>query len=462
MCEELVPGSVPSYELAKQIYAYHPLGAVLVDAPITRAQARLREIAIPVLGEEQLIEQFQLIFDTLSRVGGTVVLHNLAKTARMYGIAALGVGEVGKDPAEPLDSAKIYDADLYFNVFDPLNTAGSLVLNQNPNAADFLKPGYVRVNGQVWHPSRLFVKMNEQPIYIEWTGSGFGFVGRSVFQRGLYPLKSFVQSMITDQLVVQKVGLIIYKADSPSSFLDNIIQGFMGLKRAVIKSGMTGNVASIGTNETIETINMQNLDKPFIAARTNIIKNIASACGMPASIILQESLVEGMGEGTEDFKKEVEYLEYIRQDLQPSYDFLDRIVMRKAWTPDFFAALSNRYPEYKKLSYEEALHQAMRAFSATWPNLMIEPESEKSKTADVKLKAVVATVEVLAPLLDPENTASLATWVADNVNEQHDLFSGKLSFDEDSLVAHLETNAAAALEPDEGEETKPRAFSAAS
>jgi len=33
-----------------------------------------------------------------------------------------------------------------------------------------------------------------------YTQAAFGFVGRSVYQRPLYPLKSFVQTMITDDL----------------------------------------------------------------------------------------------------------------------------------------------------------------------------------------------------------------------------------------------------------------------
>ena len=64
-----------------------------------------------------------------------------------------------------------------FNCFDPLNTAGSLVLNQNPNEIDFQKVKGIIVNGRAYHRTRTVVIMNEDPIYISFTGSAFGVIG---------------------------------------------------------------------------------------------------------------------------------------------------------------------------------------------------------------------------------------------------------------------------------------------
>src|SRR5258708_7881700 len=44
--EDIEPGSDLSYQLAKDIYIYHPLGGKMVDAPIAMAQAESREIAV--------------------------------------------------------------------------------------------------------------------------------------------------------------------------------------------------------------------------------------------------------------------------------------------------------------------------------------------------------------------------------------------------------------------------------
>ncbi|MGH7715520.1 MAG: anti-CBASS protein Acb1 family protein, partial [Vulcanimicrobiaceae bacterium] len=353
-----------------------------------------------------------------------------------------------------------------FNVLDPLNTSGSLVMNQDPNSPDFLKPsGEIHVNGKPWHPSRLFVKMHEQPLYIEWSPSAFGFVGRSVYQRPLYALKTFLQSMITDQMVTRKAGLLVAKMESPGSAIDNVMQAFFGLKRSKIKEGVTNEVLQVGIEESIETLNMQNLDKAASFARTNVLKNVATACGMPASLIAQETLTEGFGEGTEDAKKEAGYLDYVRLDMQPSYDFVDRIVMRKAWTQEFYETLFPDYPEYKTKPFHTSLHEWMRAFSATWPNLLVEPDSEKAKTQDVKMKAVIAMVEVLSPELDAQSEASLLAWAAENANEAKELFSGKLDIDTDALLEHLQAKSVqpqSGVGEEEEKEPEPRPFTIAS
>ena len=459
LAPDLVPGTMPGYQLCKTIYESHPLGAVLTDAPIRRAQGLPRTITIPVMGEDRIVEQYVRTWNELGQLGGTVILHNLFSMARMYGIATLAVGEIGKDTSEPLDMSTIGEADVFFNVLDPLNTAGSLVLDLDPNSPFFLKPrGAVTVSGQTWHASRLFVKFNEQPLYISYTTSGFGFVGRSVYQRALYPLKSFVQSMVTDQMVTQKAGLLVYKAESPGNFIDNIMQSAFGLKRGAIKSGVTGQVLSIGVQEGIETLNMQNLDKAAEFARTNIIKNIASAAGMPASLIMQEAMVSGLADGTEDANKEIAYLDHLRAEMDPAYAFLDAICRRKAWTPSFYETLRPDFSDLGEGGFDNALHEWIRSYAAKWPNLKIEADSEKSKNEDVQMKAVIALAQVLLPDADPATKAKIFGWVSENVNAREHLFAGVLDIDEDDLLEYFEANkakdeemAAAQKEPTEAE-----------
>lgn len=469
LASEILPGTAPGYALCKTIYSYHPLGAILVDAPIKRAQAAPREIKIPVLGEKQLVEQFTEEWNRTSGIGGTALVANLFSISRMYGIGSIAVGGDTDDTAAPFDTAGVAERDLFFNILDPLNTAGSLVLDQDPNSAMFLKTGGgLVVNGKGYHPSRVITQMHEQPLYIEWTTSAYGFVGRSVYQRALYPLKSFVQTMATDQMIAQKAGLLVAKMKQPGSVINKLMQGMFGAKRSELKAGVTGQVLSVGETESIESIDLKNIDGAGKFARDNIIKNIASAAGMPASIVMQETLTEGFGEGTEDAKKENAYLDSLRSEMAPAYAFLDKIVMRRAWTPAFFKTLQSIYPEYRNMPYETALQGWMREFKAIWPNLNTEPDSEKVKTQEIQFKSVVALVEVLAPLLDPKGKAEVIAWAAANVNEQENLFASKLNLDEDELESYLidaeeqkkEMLAAGAAAQGEGAEpAKPRPFS---
>ena len=462
--QEIVPGSEPGYQLCKTILLYHPLGKILARAPITRAQTKPRDLSCSVLGEKRILEQFNNEWNVTGLKGATVLLHQLCSLSRTYGIATIGVGEHGKDSSTPLDHARIADANLFFNVWDPLNTSGSLVFNQDPNSPNFMKatnPLYVQ--GKLWHPSRVFIKLNDDPIYIEWTNSAYGFVGQSVYQAGLYPLKTFVNSMVTDDMVVKKVGLLVAMMESAGSAIDNLIMMMFGWKRGQLKDAVGGQVISIGVKEKIESLNLQNLEAPFKTARDNVIQNIASAVGMPASIISHEAFNKGMAEGSEDAKKEAAYLDYVRQDMNPAYAFMDRIVMRKAWTKEFYEALQSDYPDLRKKPFVTWLHECMGAFKASWPNLLVEPDSEKSKTQDVKMKAAIATMEVAIPNLDPVNLANAWEWFAANVNENPDLFAGKLVIDADELETHLESKAEqaeAATDP-EATESKPRPMSAA-
>jgi hypothetical protein len=459
MASDIVPGAQPSYELAKLIFVHHPLGGKLAEKPLDVAQSQAREIAVPGGPESRLIPAFQREWRAIGKCGADTIIRNTMTLARVYGIASLAVGDRGKAPNAPLDLEKVAGADLFFNVIDPLNSAGSLVLNQDPNSPDFLKPGTVTVAGQTYHPSRVCVMMNEQPVYIQWTNSAFGFVGRSVYQRALYPLRSYIQSMITDQLVVQKSGLLIAKITVAGSIVNERMRQMFGFKRQTLKDGVTGQVLSIGTGEAIESLNLQNLEGPARMARENILSNIAMAAGMPAKLLEQETMVGGMAEGTEDAKQIAQYIDRLRIEMQPIYGFMDEIVMRRAWSEAFYEALKKEIPEYRKVPYLTAFMSWRNSFTATWPNLLTEPDSEKAKTQDVRFKSVIAMVETMSPLLDPKNKATLAMWAADQANEQKQLFTSQLILDEDAIAEYQPPTAGDGTAGDETKEPEPEPFS---
>lgn len=430
---EIEPGSQPSYALCKAIYTSHPLGAKMADDPINIAQSQQRELSIPDGPEERLRDAFQRTWNRLGVIGTDAIIHNAMKTARIYGISTLGMGAVGYDPAKPLPTDRLHELDLYFNVFDPLNTAGSLVLNQDPTSPDYQRPQRVVAAGQSWHPANTVVMLNEEPVYISYTNSAFGFVGRSVYQRALYPLKSYVQAMRTDDMVVFKAGVLVAKMKAQTSNTTQRVMNMWGWKRSQVKTATSGNVLSIGTEENIESLNMQALELPYRLARENILKNIATAANMPARMLDQETLVSGFGEGQEDAKQIARYINRVRVEMQPLYSFFDDVVQHIAWNPDFYADLQKDFPEYKGISYDVVFNHWRNSFSAIWPNLLIEPESEQVLVDDVRFKSIVALIETLAPALDPDNRASLVMWAAEEVNARKKLFATELQLDEDAL-----------------------------
>lgn len=434
--DDIVPGSAPSYQLCKTIYAYHPLGAKIAEKPLTIAQSQQREITIQKGPEDRLREAY---FQEWNRIGADRHIFNAMRLARVYGVSSLALLTQNQDSATPIKLETLWKDDISISVFDPLNTAGSLVLNQNPNAIDFQKiPGGVSVAGQAYHRSRVVVMMNEDPLYIEYTSSGFGYVGRSCYQRALYPLKSFIQSLVTDDMVTRKAGLLIAMIKSAGSIIDNVMQKVGIRKRQLLKEAETDNVLQIGENDKIETLNMQNLDGAYGMARKNVVDNIASAVPMPAKLLSEETFAEGFGEGTEDAKAIAHFIDELRKQMDPLYVFFDLVVQRRAWNPEFYKIIQKDFPDYKGVSFNSAFYDWSNSFAAAWPSLLKEPPSEEVKVDAVKLQAIIDLLTVLLPVVDPANKAALVQWACDNFNSLKMLFDANLTLDIPALVEFME------------------------
>src|SRR6516225_6692776 len=361
---DIIPGDTVSYETCKMIYLYHPLGARIVEGPVSLALSQKREVKVPDSPMEYCSDAFT---EEWKIIGGDSLVHNLLTVSRIYGIGSVALLVDGMKSNEPISYWDLPELNISFNILDPLNTSGSLVLNQNPNSLDFMKYQQIAVQGTAYHPSRSVVVTNEKPIYLGYTTSAFGFVGRSVYQRAFYPLKSYIKSLIADDLVETKVGVLVAKIKQPGNFVDNIMSWAASFKRALVKEAETGNVLNITPEEDIESLNMQNLEGPHVLARRNILENIASAVDMPVKLLTQESFAEGFGEGSEDAKAVARYMDRLRETMEPVHRFLDRIVMHRAWTPEFFESLKKRFPEkYGESTYRQAFYEWANCYSAIW------------------------------------------------------------------------------------------------
>lgn len=434
---DIEPGDEPSYQLCKTIYLYHPLGAKMAEAPITLAQSQEREITVQDAPEEvkqAFIDEWQ----NLDADGNILNVHALS---RVYGISALVVGVRDYPSEKPLEMEKLWEQDIFFHTLDPLNTAGSLVLSQSTSDANFQKPTTVRSGGLTYHPSRFQVVMNERPIFISYTASAFGFVGRSVYQRALYAMKSFLSSMIADDMILKKLGVIISKQKSPGSVVNQMMQKVGAIKRMLLKLAQTWNVLTIDVDEEIETLNMQNVDGAGTYARTNCLKNIATAADMPAKLLENETMVSGFGEGTEDSKNNARYIGGIRIKLRPTYKWFTNLVQYRAWNPQWYkSVIQTKYPDYKDVPLDVAFSEWRKNFVAEWPSLLIEPESDAVEREAVIFEATIALLNSLIPQLDPQNKARVIQWACDCFGENKRLFPHELELDWSALETFIEEN----------------------
>jgi hypothetical protein len=213
-------------------------------------------------------------------------------------------------------------------------------------------------------------------------------------------------------------------------------------KRNVVKEAVTGNVINITPDEEIESIKMRNLDRPHTLARSNILKNIATAADMPAKLLDQESFVEGFGEGTEDSKNLARYIDRIRIRMEPMYRWFEEICMYRAWSPAFYEVMQKDYPElYADLDYKVVFYRWKRSFTSLWPNLLKEPESKLVEIDDVRLKAAIAIFQIFYSILDIENQITLVDWMTDVVSQNRLLFTSSLTFDLATFKPYLESRA---------------------
>lgn len=435
MSDNIELGSSASYELCKLMYSYHPIGAKLVDVPVELAQSQGRTINIPGPAEDRVRKAF---VDEWKKLNCDRIIANCVRLARIYGISSIAAMIMDdKHPEKPLDYVTLADKKMTFNVFDPLNTAGSLVMNQNPNEMSYLKPISISVQGQPYHITRTVIYQNEDPIYLDYTTSAWGYVGRSVYQRALFPLKSFLQSMITDDLVTKKAGVIVAKLKPPGSIVNEMMQRVSGIKRALLKEAVVGNVLNISIEEEIESLNLQNIDTSARSARKNILENIAAAAGMPAKLVNSETLAVAFAEGEEDAKAIARFIDKLRETMQPLYDYFTRIVQFRAWNIDFYNAVKADHKEYSGKSYNEVFMDWTNHFIAAWPSLLTEPDSEKIKVSNVKLRSIVAMLETLMPLADPQSKSDLLAWAQDNFNDLKNLFPTPLSLDTDKMGKYV-------------------------
>jgi Anti-CBASS Acb1-like protein len=451
--DAIQPGTELSYQLCKTIYLYHPLGAKIAEKPVKKALSQPRTIKVPAGPEVMLLEAF---YAEWKKLGIDANIINGRTTSRIYGasVVAAKIGD-NKESSVPLNLETMAKMPISFSIFDPLNVAGSLVLDQNPNSTNFQMPGEITVQGQKYHPSCTRVLFNEQPVYIAFTTSSFGYVGRSAYQRALFPLKSFVQSMITDDMVTKKAGLLVAMMKSAGSIIDSVMMKAGAIKRNLLKEGMTSNVLQIGVDEKIETLNMMNTDNAMTTARKNILENIASAVPMPAKLLNDETYAEGFGEGTEDAKEVAEYIDGERIALAPLYEFFDPIVQYRAWNEEFYARVQREFPEeYGEKPYKTALMEWINSFTFEWPSLLKEPESERVKVDEIRFKAIIEFLTVILPQCDPDNKARVLQWAADNFNAQKLLFANELELDYQAMANYTPPQPQVAEEPSQPKPAK--------
>jgi len=133
MAQSISPGDPVSYECAKLVYTYHPLGKAIVDSPVNKAFAKRRIISLGDDTPQKVIERY---WETWDAADTNRHFKNTQRLSRIYGVSSVAINSANS--RKPLSPSELHNGNVTYTEFDPLNTAGSLVGNLNPNDQNFL------------------------------------------------------------------------------------------------------------------------------------------------------------------------------------------------------------------------------------------------------------------------------------------------------------------------------------
>ncbi|MFZ4220811.1 hypothetical protein ACEV6Q_23535, partial [Enterobacter ludwigii] len=204
----------------------------------------------------------------------------------------------------------------------------------------------------------------------------------------------------------------------------------------VIKISENGGVVSIGVGEDVESLNLQNIDKTLDTVRNNIISDIATGCDVPAALLKDEAFAVGWSDGAEDSKAVSQYIDGIRQGIDPVISFFERIVQYIAWDEDFYNALKAEFPDIITEDYQTTFYRWRREFTASWVELVAPPQNEEQEAESKVVQQAVAVFVSLVKEVDPKNRAKVADWLANILNNTTAFGDSPLILDMDSLSAY--------------------------
>ncbi len=428
------------YRLCKAIYIYHPLGKRIIDLPIDLSMGQERIISVKhETKSDELTEQFIKVWNSFNLKN---IIRRLATMSRLCGIAALFLKVEGYSDYEPLpldiDWSELKITAL---VYDAMNIAGSASNNQDVMSEDFLKIKDVLRNGQALAKDRSYILTNGDPLYNEFSTSGFGFTGRSVYQNCIHLLRTWLDIDLADSMVARKCGLIIAKENNIGSATE-IREKSLNLKRTLLKYGKTNDVLSVGGSTTIESLNLQNIDGSLDMVRNHVLENIANASDIPTIILGQQKFTQGFGEGGEDTKNVGRFIESIREWERGVYQFIDNFVMRIAWNFNFLKSLNKdngdifSTKDEAKITidrYLQVFYALKQSFNYTFPSFLTETESQIADGDAKKLSMITEVYDRLFSNVDADLKPKLANWLIDSVNNLRSTNKIRLDIDESEL-----------------------------
>lgn len=376
------------YEECAKLYRFWALGRRLVERIVSKAFSVPREISFGDDAPPEIAERFERV---AKEVEQEKAIRQAIILSRIFGQSVLYLQSDKSDLSEQLTPSNAQSGKMKFKAGDPL--AVQIVVNQNPQSLKFLSPESVVIGGNRINPQRAYVAMNGIPMYLQYQSSAFAYSGRSVFENQLPIIRVWAQTL-------RSMGRMADRASAVYAFFREFKKGGLSANAAkqsleCVKSiSETGGVA-MGSDDRIDfptTGGIGDLDQLM----QRIEREVVTASDTPLSVLLDERLANGFGNGTEDFKTIIQDINEFRENyVKPLYDFSDTFVMWRAFDNAFLSEIINEEGStYRGHTPKSLRNELMKNFSFEFGNLYPASRKEEAETKSVLLDVAAKAVSV--------------------------------------------------------------------
>ena len=426
-----------SHQDALEFLKHHPLLLAITGKPVIDALGRGFEYSFP---DTNIVPEAKERFEKIANQA-TVPVIRAFKLAFVYGAAGIGLVVNNEDPNKPIDTgwfSQQLENGYAISTFDSLITAGSFTANIDPNSVEFQKVLDFSVNGKKYHYSRCKVVFNplEDPNYLQWESTAYGFVSASIIKRALPALQDYLLNKIAKRKLLKKVASFVHKQDAKSTVYDKITEYVAKIKRSKVEDLTSGEAVIIGTEESIESFNLSNHQQVMQFLSDDNMDDIANATGWQASYLKHAMLSTGMADGSNDAAQIDKMLYGVQNFTKPIFEWIDDILFYVAWTDSFIDSIALQYPDIYR---GKTINQIRTLWRTGYERVFNPPTAEPAKDKAATDKTTVENISAIATLLQQvSSNQQLFDFVQNAFNTANILNGIEIDIDSSQFVQEQE------------------------
>ncbi len=380
-----------TYAECKDIYRYWALGKRMATSLPQFAMSAGRTLRCGF----NIPEANEALKKTAMEIEAEQTAFQAAVYARIYGISFIfAAGEL--KPNEPMGYEYMQSGKAFkLNVLDPLANGGNCQIDIDPLSPTFQKPLYTFIQGQQAHSQRVKVCQNDIPLYLKFTPSNFSFATPSIYQNMTLLIRSWNRAIISLQRMATKASALIVKSKDNGNLTNALNKYAMGVNLELIRSMENDGIGQIKVGEDVTFFGLNGVNEIDVIIQ-KIQNSLMMALGdTPSGILLDQYLSSGFSDGDNDMKTIVIAVERFRNNvLTPIYNFIDKFIQYRAYTPELLNYIKQNYEYFAKMSLDEILAELMQSYNFEYGEIYPQTDNERADTIGKRLDSVTKLKEL--------------------------------------------------------------------